>query len=57
MEEGKCKGCFMGCKPYEMVSKGYYQPFPCSVELRTWAEAHRDDRGDELGYVREAPND
>ena len=45
-----CRACFIGCEPVHVHGKATY---PCSNELRVWAQAHRDDPGDELGYVRE----
>ena len=52
----KCDACFLECEPRDKaVSKrGEY---PCSLELRMWARAHRNDKGDELGYVREVKDD
>ena len=57
MSDERCEGCFIECKPYEMVSPKFSRPFPCLVELRMWAEAHRNDKGDEQGYVWEVEND
>ena len=53
MAGGICRGCFMECRSYEMVSEGYPRPYPCPLSLRTWAARHRHDRGDAFGYVNE----
>lgn len=45
-----CDGCFLECVPTNAAMHGGY---PCSAELREWAAEHRDDRGDEQGYVYE----
>ena len=46
-----CRFCFMEC---EVAPRGHGSPYPCTSELRLWANAHRNDEGDELGYVWEA---
>lgn len=50
-ERPPCRCCFLGCE-YKVTSvRG--GSYPCSNELRLWVRAHRNDVGDELGYVRE----
>ena len=57
MAGGVCRGCFMECRSYEMVSEGFSRPYPCPLPLRMWAARHRSDRGDGFGYVVESDDD
>ena len=45
-----CDGCFLECVPTKAAMHGGY---PCRAELREWAREHRDEPGDEHGYVHE----
>lgn len=46
-----CDGCFLECtKRRKSNRSGWY---PCRPEVREWAREHRDDQGDEDGYVYE----
>lgn len=45
-----CRGCFLRCEP---TRSALHNGYPCSPRLRLWAWGHRDDPGDEHGYVRE----
>lgn len=45
-----CDGCFLECVPTNAAMHGGYT---CRAELREWAAEHRNDRGDEQGYVYE----
>lgn len=47
-----CRHCFLQCEPYNASSKTS-RIYPCRDSLRVWAGAHRDDPGDEDGYVWE----
>lgn len=46
-----CDGCFLECARYGKLNR--YQGYPCRPDVRRWARAHRDDDGDEDGYVFE----
>ena len=47
-----CRCCFIECEPYDATSKTS-KVYPCRDALRLWARAHRNDEGDERGYVKE----
>ena len=53
----KCDGCFLECEAHKMVRPNAGNPYPCSDGMRAWAAAHKNDRGDALGYVREVRDD
>ena len=57
MSEEKCDGCFMQCDPVVKWSHGQQQVYPCVEPLRKWAIAHKDDPGDERGFVWERKYD
>jgi len=42
-----CRSCFLYCE------SPWGKPYPCDLSMREWAEAHRYDPGDALGYVWE----
>lgn len=46
-----CRSCFLNCE-YKVTTNSRHG-FPCSPSLRLWAWGHRDDSGDEHGYVHE----
>ena len=52
-DERACSGCFIACRPNEMVGNRLGREYPCTNALRKWAGAHRNDPGDELGFVWE----
>lgn len=47
----------MECRRYEMVPGCYARPYPCTIGMRMWAARHRNDVGDEFGFVTESDAD
>lgn len=52
-----CMGCFMECRRYEMVPGCYARPYPCTEAMMRWAYMHKNDPGDEFGFVVETDDE
>ena len=45
-----CASCWLHCEPRR--NAGGWQ-YPCGTDMRLWVRAHKEDKGDERGYVWE----